>query len=716
MKDTTNTEKVNTKLLKNFKKSLLASLLYGIETESFIKQNPYFGDFYYFDEEENSAQEKCDFGFSSRLAKIEPPRPRVDTKAEQEKYRAYWQAILEKGNISASALTAWTQNRREHAPIIRVSHAHGEAVHFRGALRGTKEYAEKLQATMKKDAWELQQRYKYVYFLTYTFNAKRYTESRVGAWKEYSKKISTVMAALRQKYGFGYQWVTESTKHEYPHVHIVLFSNELIDASHKMLKAGTRIYTGELYRFCRDHSPANQFRLEFAESKNVVKYLMKYVGKAASKDAYKEPDTNDKEAFDTWRKNILSMFCSAVCGVRGYSKSQWKRVALLETGRTDGVRDYVATEKETASRVIWSENEVYTPNFEFLFSVPKDYFITKVWLGQWSVFLHKIADTHAHSLQQTALDWLLTNSSKRCAKIVDLITDKGCKLDYLRIENGENVNFGQFSKKVDACALPVGCRDCILKRLYMRRAGFDVPLDPERPTKINLSRATFTVSGNKDIDRIPFNRSVGAAQTASADSAKMAVKATDTTGEHITAKSLPERKKSWQKVAEEENERLGLGDSGLAQIKPEKIKTKQDFIDFKKWVSENYDKVMGEREVIHRIKGEVMDKVLAGQKVQMHYDRLYWTVAIVSETGGDRGNLSNDWLEAFDFVDGRVLPFCHYSLNPDDALKFSSHQEAYLMATLLGKYTDGAVNAKVYQCGTGKDILADVVTGKEAMR
>ncbi len=704
------------KLYDEFPRKVLASCLYGIETEGYIKPSPYFPDRYDFSEDCLSENAKCVFGFSEKMAKIEPPRPRADTKAQQIVYRRTWQSMLEKWALPDNKLEAWLENRREHAPIIRAGYPSGELVHWRGALRGTVEYSRKLAAKMRHDAWNLQQRYKYVYFLTYTFMAERYTKSRVDAWSNYSRIISGVMKAAREKFGFGYQWVLESTSHGYPHAHIVLFTNCPPDEAHTKYEKRTRLATGALYRFCRDHSPAKQMQLEWAESKSVVKYLQKYIGKSTERKIYSIPDGSDKDELKSWRKDILTLMCPAICGVRAYGCSQWRRVALLSDGRTDGVKDYVMSQREAASRVIWQEETVYTPNFELLFTKPQDYFQFQMWFNAQEVFLHKLADTHAQGLRQAALDWLLTNLRPRCSHIIDLITDVGCKSEYLRLENSESLDFASFSKKVDACALPVGCRDCILKRLYMRRAGRDVPLDPNQPIQSVLKTATFTAGGIDGLERIPFTPILNPAKTATADLAAMAEKAKDTAGERITAQPFPEKAKTWQKFAEEENERLMLGDSGLAQIMPNKIKTREDFLGYKKWVEENYSKIMGEREVIHRIKGEVMDKVLSGQKVQMHYERLYWTVAIVRENGIDRGGLYCDWLEAFSFDDNRIMPFCQYSLNPDDALKFYSHNEAFLMANLLGKYTDGVVNTKVYQCGTGQDILADVVTGKSAIR
>ena len=500
-------------LLNFFTEQLITQEVYGIETEVVIKPSPYFPEFLHFTDSTQPRKEGCPFHLPPSQYQTATPHEKKPRTPEQIAQQLTDEALLRGGVFTVDTLMDWLMRRKRMAPILSRIAVDGTLSFWQGALKGTIAYSQKLSATMQHDAYELDQRYKYKFFVTYTFDAKAYTADRVEAWATYTDTISSICEKARKTLHMSYQWVTESTYNGYPHVHIVFYTNELRTKGLGAKKAGTILRAGEEYEFFKKWAPAPVFRVEWAKGKGSSKYLIKYIKKSAKPTLLKRPNEHKKKKVKAWIKDVLTLMCPTIVGCRGYGRSQWWRVAPLpKEGAELPPEGNFAAQSPVAS--LYNENPDWHPPFSWLFKPDiEDNFKFQIWQAQWRTFLRRASGVQGARLRRAALDWLLNNSEKDCLASMRAAFSLEHKKALEEYENDDGTYKTPPPDVAMANTVPIGCVDCIIKRIFARWRGEKVSMlvkNPEENGKKVASR----------VEPAPENRDAATLEREKQDSAK----------------------------------------------------------------------------------------------------------------------------------------------------------------------------------------------------
>lgn len=644
------------KLNKSFKRQLLANCIFSAGTEGLVRENPILKNYFDFLPELTDNDSDCLFGLGDAIKEVAD----VPQKRERNPQDiAYENAMLEKlrtWSLSNNDLYDWLAYRKKKAPIIAVQRGMKDTCFFRGLLKGIVEYSVKEQARLMHDAYELKQRYKHMYFLTYTFDAKGYSADRVDAWKNYTKDLSDTLDALKHVYDMGYMWVTESTARGYPHAHIVLFCNEVPDPQHLNYTEPTVISSGKLYQWVKTHAPAPQFKLEWAQGNNAVYYLQKYIAKCTSKKMYEKPNPKDKKACRTWRKGVLTMLCPTITHRRGYGCSQYKKVPLLDNGTINGTVPTADTVTTKIARTFSVGAKARCFNWEFLFNPPPDGFFAARWFAEWHELNKAVADPNATGLRRAVLDRLLTNSESKCGKVVRLLFGGQSKAIYDRLLMSESVNMGEMLDEYMTHSCGSGCQDCPLKRLYARRAGFDVPIDPRYP--VRLKNATFTVSiaNQKDMQYRPVKRDYSPLSecTAPADIAGMVGEVQP--GEGLGKDYAPASPVSFRQFAQTEAERRNAGQFYTEYARANALESRKNYAEFKRQLEAYVSANEAHKEELQAIKEARIDKAIREHVKPENCPTTYLVRLRKTRQPAGSSNALEAWLKVGELSANEVLP------------------------------------------------------------
>lgn len=251
-----------------------------------------------------------------RIPHVQVKRARGPRKHPSEKYPVlYGQA--EAGSISDWALVDAYTKRMSERPLIYYHSPSNDVSVFRGKVKGSDEYSEYITKRINDCSAALVANYKYHYFLTQTYDYKTYGTDIVQAWKTFNRQQARFFKALRKRFKMEYVCVLEATKKGYPHAHIILGTNEVIDKWHEKLGDGHSIRNGRLYNFIQSHVASPVFKLQKAGGKGLVKYLGKYVAKGLSL-LLPPPGGDISDISAPCRKALLSLFMPILAGVRQY--------------------------------------------------------------------------------------------------------------------------------------------------------------------------------------------------------------------------------------------------------------------------------------------------------------------------------------------------------------------------------------------------------------
>lgn len=461
--------------------SILAYEAYGIQTESVIKPSEIFTGRYHFIDGDAERKTGCPFALppSQYIAAEKPPKvPKTEDQIAKE---LYWLSYLCGGKYDVKTLMEWLNMRKKQAPILARQTLAGKWSFWRGSLRGTVEYAKKLLATIKHDAWELDRRFKYKFFVTWTFDAKKLTADRKQAWEEYSKYVSKALEKIRKKTHMMYQWVIESTYNGYPHAHIVFYTNDLITKALVHKKAGTELHAGVEYKLFRHYSPAPQMKVEWAKGKGSTHYLMKYIAKSAKETIMNEPHPNDKKKQKSWIKDVLTLAIPCAVGCRAYGKSQYWRIRPLDEANAHILAYETIAQREADNPHIEFDGS-YQPNFKFLFSTDaRTEWELQYWVFHWNIFLKKALSAEGAAARSAALDWLLINSEKNCSCTTHACFRTESKDALEPLINADCAKSDELTAYAKQHTKPIGCIDCLIKRILRRRHGEDVSLLVKEP-------------------------------------------------------------------------------------------------------------------------------------------------------------------------------------------------------------------------------------------
>ena len=486
---------------------------YGVETDGIISPSPYFPDQLQYIDGEQPRKKNCPFHLPpSQIVEVPAKKKKAPTPEEIQR-RLEDEALLRSGEYTVDKLMNWLLYRKRKAPIIGKKDVAGGWAFWQGALKGTVKYSQNLEADMKHAAFELDRRYLYKFFVTYTFDARKYTADRVEAWRTYSKTISKICEKARKKFHMGYMWVLESTFNGYPHAHIVYYTNKLHTPGLEKLKAGRVIHVGEEYKFFKKWAPAPVMRVEWAKGKGTANYLVKYIAKSAKQSLMTPPDGKNKKKLKAWTKDVLTLMAPTIVEVHGYGRSQWWRVPPLEiAGAT--MQQATKTADSGVPEVYFSEDPDWHPSFNWLFKPEiKDNFQFRLWLGQWRTFLRRASGGQGRRLRRAALDWLLTNSERDCLASMRAAF---CMEHKKALEQYEDPKTGLYNvppPEIERNSVPIGCVDCLIKRIFARWRGENVSLlvkDVRENGKKVASRA----------EPLPENRDAATLEREKQDSAK----------------------------------------------------------------------------------------------------------------------------------------------------------------------------------------------------
>lgn len=456
--------------------TVLATCLYGIETEELFTPSVAFQGCYTLKKSNHSKNNSCMFHFSDEdVIKIAHD---VKDKTDEinEERAARWVQELASGAVSDKTLIEWGKSRIEDAAVISVKKEGAGTKTLLGALKGNPTYNNMAANKIRAHAEELDKRFLYKYFVTMTFKADLKRGNRVASWQSFKKKLAYFLRKMQQHIHGGYMYVIESTANGFPHAHIVFYTNKLLDPQHAKYTEATAIHQGAFFNLVAKYTTAPVFDVQAAADASTVHYLVKYVTKFSQKDMANPPDKKDKKKYKTWRKDMLTGFCTQILDIRTYNASRYDKIPLLPEVAANE-RALTARNELVASKAVKIEYEgAYKPDWNVLMNTVSDEFKLKRQARAWTSFLRQLGNPSAHSLRRAALDWLLNNLPSKCKCLTRVGGGKRAHEVLDKYMDGQERVEEQVLREIEAHTVPVGCQDCIIKRLLRRKAGEDVSL------------------------------------------------------------------------------------------------------------------------------------------------------------------------------------------------------------------------------------------------
>ena len=460
--------------------TILATCIFGIETESILQPSVAFPGCYTFKNLDFSEKNTCPFHFAANdIVKVTR-----DTKEKEDEIKANqlqrWIEELQIGNVSDKTLLEWGANRIDNSAIISARRPDGACNHFLGALKGNPTYNNQLAAKIRTDAEELDKRYRFKYFVTFTHAADIQKGNRVNEWQAFSKNVQHSCRRLSYKLNGAYMCVLESTFNGFPHAHCVFYTNKLLDPQHELYKKTTTIRMGATFEYIKKYATAPVFDVQVAADSNTVHYLVKYISKSSYGSMKKMPDKKDKKKYKSWRKDMLTNFCTTVLKVRAYRRSQYKDTPLLPNVAAQLRNQPLVASSSLKQSVSIRFDGKYTPDWNVLMTVVDNQKDVQKQARCWRSFLEHLAEPSAHGLRAAALDWLLNNLPNKCACQMRVGGGGHCHEVLGKYLDGKARTEEQVWADTLAVTQPVGCQDCLIKRLYARRAGQNVSLSVDK--------------------------------------------------------------------------------------------------------------------------------------------------------------------------------------------------------------------------------------------
>lgn len=462
--------------LTEFISTVLATCIYGIETEEGLEPSVAFPGCYNFKNSDHSKTNSCMYHFSDKDAiriKHERKQKKDDIKdAQLERW-------LQEAAIAAptdKTLVEWGDSRIKGAAIVGMNKVGGGTKVFLGALKGNTTYNNKAAKTVQRDCEELDKRFLYRYFVTLTWKADLKNGNRVKDWYTFNDGLGYFLKKIQQHIHGQYVCVLESTFNGFPHAHIVFYTNKLLDPQHAKYKKATRIHQGAFFNLVDHYKTAPQFEIKAAADASTVHYLVKYITKFSQKEMMNPPDPKDKKKYKTWRKAMMSVFFPQILGIRGRRRSEYKKVSLLPKVAAKE-RNLAARNEYVASKAVKMEYAGnYKPDWNVLMTIVSDEFKLERQWRAWRSFLRRLGDPSEVEFRKAALDWLLNNLPHKCRCLTRVGGGKRAHEVLDKYMDGQERVEEQVLREIEAHTVPVGCLDCIIKRLLRRRAGEDVSL------------------------------------------------------------------------------------------------------------------------------------------------------------------------------------------------------------------------------------------------
>lgn len=456
--------------------SLLATCLYGIETEELFVPSVAFPGCYVFKHSDHSKSNSCLLHFSQEdVIKI---KREIKKKKDEIKGKRLerWLEALAVRNLSDKELVEWAKSRIVEAAIISMITADGHTKTFLGKQKGNPTYNKEMEHNIREDAEEFDKRFMWKYFITLTWKADIKHGNRVEDWKKFSERTQDFCKKMQKRIHGGYMCVLESTFNGFPHAHIVFYTNTLLDPQHAKYTEATRIHQGAFFNLVARYTTAPVFDVQAAADASTVHYLVKYITKFSQKDMLNPPDPKDKKKCKTWRKNLMSGCYTQILGIRTYKRSEYKNVPLLPKVAAKE-RNLAARNESVASKVVkMAYEEKYTPNWNVLMTVVSDEFKLRRQARHWASIMRRAGDPKERRFRRAALDWLLNKLPLKCRCLTRVGGGARCHEALGKYLDGQERFGEQILREIEAHTVPVGCFDCIIKRLFRRRAGEDVSL------------------------------------------------------------------------------------------------------------------------------------------------------------------------------------------------------------------------------------------------
>lgn len=270
---------------------------------------------------------KCPFNMPVSFQDIaETPQNKERTPYEKRFPQLFAEA--EQGYISDKTLqeTALTQLKR--IPYIFMKNEDNEMNVFEGRNLWTKRYNTLQKARIYAATEYFQKQYKYVAFVTLTYQYTKHGKHCIKACESFQKHSDKIIQAVRKRNPGGHICVNESTAKGYPHSHILFFSNTPFQENWDKLPCNKKLKFGGFIDFLKERVDSPVFDVKKPYNDKLVGYLTKYISKNSSADLTKIAQKEEKLS-KTDRKELLTIILFQMAQKRRLRMSSSKEIAKI---------------------------------------------------------------------------------------------------------------------------------------------------------------------------------------------------------------------------------------------------------------------------------------------------------------------------------------------------------------------------------------------------
>lgn len=395
-------------------------------------------------------------------------------------------AEAEQGYISDKTLKATALTQLKRIPYIFSKNENDEMNVFEGRNLWSKRYNNLQRARIYEATKLFQERYKYVAFVTLTYQYNKHGKNCIKACESFQKHSDKIIQAVRKRNPGGHICVNESTAKGYPHAHILFFSNIPFQENWDKLPCNKKLKYGDFIDFLKERVDSPVFDVKKPYNDKLVGYLTKYISKNSSADLAEIAQKEEKLS-KTDRKELLTIILFQMSQKRRLRMSSGKEIAEILAKKKE---EFIEGKKHEYSQ----KDEVYT-----IGSTIKKEEVKK------EFDLIKTFPTYKQ------IEEILGDSNRREAFLIDLCTKSALPcLSHMWISSAEEISpffndpnrekeftheeVEDFAKK--NCR-KIGCHGCLISHwLNLLRTGSDEWFMIKNPTpkyshEPAVSRALF---------------------------------------------------------------------------------------------------------------------------------------------------------------------------------------------------------------------------------
>lgn len=407
-----------------------------------------------------------------RMAKEETDRikkinPKEKKNTDFKKWCEGLKEKLRQGRLSDEILKEACRRKKNLIQILGLQKEDGNYIWIDSHTKGSKSYAFNTSKQMIERTELFHTLCPEVFFITWTCDIKQFGEDRNIAWQDWIEKVHKRLNKMAKKMKGLYVCVIESTKNQYPHIHILFFLPKGTIKSYDKIPCNVDLKYGSAFRLFRQYKPARIWNLKKPKDENIAFYLVKYITKTSPQNlaalGKKEGALTDEE-----RKNICSWLFLCIYGKRQFFTSQYKTHLKEKTKY-----DFLKTIKKDAAETLIKQD--YFAKLSIA-----DYIMiaNKKMLNDEAINALRVASRKSARAARGFLIYLCTNFS--CAKIKDIrfmpFREVEKILEKQLLENPDvKPNIGEIVWKNTPCTKCDGCFMSDLKDIVL--GNLDNPLN-----------------------------------------------------------------------------------------------------------------------------------------------------------------------------------------------------------------------------------------------